>query len=299
MTRAAHGSERGRPSTAGRRLRELLQSDDVIVAPGVFDGLSARLVERAGFPVVYASGGAVARSTGLPDMGLVSAGEVAARLESIVDAVEIPVIADADSGYGNTLNVRRTVARFLKVGIAALHIEDQTVPKRCGHYEEKSLVTCEEMVQKLRAAHDVLGDSDVVLIARTDALAMEGFEAAVERGRRYMEAGADMLFVEAPRSESEIARLAEALPCPKLLNMFHGGKTPVLPLSRLGDLGYRLVIVPGDLQRAAIRAMEEALQLIRRDGSTEAMADRMASFAHREEIVRTDRYMELARAYAS
>ena len=285
-----------RPTT---RLRELMAAGEVVVAPGVFDGLGARLVEQAGFAAVYASGGAIARSGGVPDLGLLGVGEVVARLRPIVEAVSIPVIADADTGYGNALHVRRTVAAFEGAGVAALHIEDQGFPKRCGHLDGKTLVPVEEMEQKLRAAAEARGDPELVLIARTDAIAVEGLDAAIERARRYAAAGADVLFVEAPESEAQIEAIAERLPGPKLINMFAGGKTPLLPAARLGALGYRVVIIPSDLQRAAVHAMRETLDAIRRDGSSAAVAARMISFEQRETVVGTAEYLALGERYSS
>ena len=279
------------------RLRELLAGGEAIVAPGVFDALSARLVAQAGFPAVYASGGAIARSAGYPDLGLLGVGEVVDRLVPIVEAVDVPVIADADTGYGNALNVRRAVQAFERAGVAALHLEDQEFPKRCGHYDDKSLIPAEEMVQKLRAAREALTDTDLVLIARTDAIAVEGLDAAIERAERYGEAGADVLFVEAPESEAQIEAVAERLPGLKLINMFKGGKTPLVPLPRLGELGYRIVIIPSDLQRAAMFAMQQTLEAIRRDGSSAALADRMISFQDREAVVGTADYLALSERY--
>src|SRR5918994_1875273 len=238
-------------------LRQLLKGDDVVVAPGVYDGLSARLARHAGFAAVYATGGGIARSMGYPDLGLLGLSEVVERLAEIVEHAGVPVIADADTGYGNALNVRRAVREFERAGVAGLHLEDQTFPKRCGHYDDKSLVPVAEMVGKLRAARDAAGDADLVLIARTDAIAVEGLDAALERAHAYAEAGADVLFVEAPTSEAQIETIARRLPAPKLLNMFEGGKTPLVDLGRLRALGYRIVIIPSDLQRAAIRAMQD------------------------------------------
>ena len=276
-------------------LRQLLAGDDVVVAPGVYDGLSARLARHAGFAAVYATGGGIARSMGYPDLGLLGMTEVIDRLAGIVEHAGVPVIADADTGYGNALNVRRAVREFARAGVAALHLEDQTFPKRCGHLDDKSLVPTAEMVQKLRAARDAAGVADLVLIARTDAIAVEGLDAALARARAYAEAGADVLFVEAPTSEAQIETIARSLPGPKLLNMFEGGKTPLVPLARLRALGYRIVIIPSDLQRAAIRAMQEVLAAIQRDGNSRAVAGRMASFAEREAIVGTTDYLTLDR----
>jgi 2-methylisocitrate lyase-like PEP mutase family enzyme len=284
---------------ATTKLRQLLASGRTVVAPGVFDGLSARLAEQAGFAAVYASGGAVARSAGVPDLGLLSLAEIVARLEMIVDAVAVPVIADADTGYGNALNVQRAVRAFERSGVAALHLEDQTFPKKCGHYDDKGLVPVAEMAQKLKAARDALTDADFIVIARTDAIAVEGFAAALDRAAAYSEAGADVVFVEAPTTEEEIAAVARRFPGWKLINMFQGGKTPLLPVARLEALGYNIVIIPSDLQRAAIRAMQRALECMARDGSTAAMTADMASFKEREAVVDTPGYIARDKRYAS
>ncbi len=284
-----------RPTT---ELRRLVASDDALVAPGVYDGLSARLTVQAGFRVVYATGGGIARSMGYPDLGLLSMTEVVARLATIVEQAGVPVIADADTGYGNALNARRAVREFERAGVAALHLEDQTFPKRCGHYDDKSVVPVAEMTQKLMAARDALTDPDLVLIARTDARAVEGLDAAIERGLAYAEAGADVIFVEAPQTVDEIADIARRIPHPKLINMFQGGKTPLVPVDRLRALGYRIVIIPSDLQRAAIRAMEDVLAAIRRDGNSAAVVDRMATFKEREAVVGTEAYLATDKKFA-
>ena len=283
---------------ASTRLRELLRAGDVVVAPGVWDGLSARLVARAGFPAAYATGGGIARSMGYPDLGLLSLSEIASRLANIVEHAGVPVIADADTGYGNALNAQRAVREFERAGVAALHLEDQTFPKRCGHYDDKSVVPTAEMAQKLRAARDAMTDSDIVLIARTDALAVEGLDAAVERARAYAAAGADVIFIEAPVSVEQIEAIARRVPQPKLINMFQGGKTPLVPVPRLKALGYQIVIIPSDLQRAAIRAMDDVLAAIARDGSSVALAERMASFTEREAVVDTAAYLARDARYA-
>jgi 2-methylisocitrate lyase-like PEP mutase family enzyme len=272
---------------ASTRLRALLANGDAIVAPGVWDGLSARLVARAGFPAAYATGGGIARSMGYPDLGLLSLSEIVDRLANIVEHAGVPIIADADTGYGNALNTQRAVREFERAGVAALHLEDQTFPKRCGHYDDKSVISAMEMAQKLRAARDATADADLVLIARTDALAVEGLDAAIERAHVYAAAGADVIFVEAPASIEQIETIARRVPQPKLINMFQGGKTPFVPVSRLAALGYQIVIIPSDLQRAAIRAMDDVLAAIARDGSSAALADRMATFKEREDIVDT------------
>jgi 2-methylisocitrate lyase-like PEP mutase family enzyme len=284
---------------ATAKLRRIFTSGRIAVAPGAYDGLSARLVAQAGFPAVYASGGAIARSAGVPDLGLISMSAIVDRLAAMVDVVDVPVIADADTGYGNALNAQAAARAFERSGVAAFHLEDQTFPKKCGHYDDKCVVPTAEMVQKLKAVRDALHDSDFVVIARTDALAVEGFEAALDRAAAYIEAGADMIFVEAPTSETEIAEIAQRLPGLKLINMFAGGKTPLLPVSRLETLGYHAVIIPSDTQRAAIKAMQRVLAAISRDGSAASMAADMISFKQREIIVDTAAYVERDKRYAS
>jgi 2-methylisocitrate lyase-like PEP mutase family enzyme len=284
---------------ATTKLRSIFASGRIAVAPGAFDGLSARLVAQAGFPAVYASGGAMARSAGVPDLGLLSMNTIVDRLASMVDVVEVPIIADADTGYGNALNAQAAARAFERAGVAAFHLEDQTFPKKCGHYDDKSVVPTHEMVQKLKAVRDALHDADFIVIARTDALAVEGFDAAIDRAAAYLDAGADMIFVEAPTSEAEIAAIPKRLPGLKLINMFAGGKTPLIPVPRLEALGYHLVIIPSDAQRAAIKAMQRALAAIARDGSTASMAGDMVSFKERELIVDTAAYLDRDRLYAS
>lgn len=278
-----------------QRLRQLLAEANPIVAPGVFDGMSARLVEAAGFQVVYASGGAIARSTGYPDIGLLSLTEVTERIGSIVDVTSIPVIADADTGFGGSPNVQRTTRLFERIGVAGFHIEDQQFPKRCGHLDDKSLVTSTEMCHKIRVVKDTLQDPDFVVIARTDAIAVEGFQAAVDRAASYADAGADVIFVEAPETIEQIEQIAAAIPGPKLINMFYGGKTPLVPLDRLKELGYRIVIIPSDLQRAAIRAMQDALRAIKENGDSAVVSDHLATFKERELIVGPEQYLALDR----
>src|SRR6202007_1290381 len=212
---------------ATTKLREILKSGRIAVAPGAFAGLSARLVAQAGFPAVYASGGAIARSAGLPDLGLVPVDAIVDRLASMVDVVDIPIIAHADTGYGNALNAQAAARAFERAGVAAFHLEDQSFPKKCGHYDDKGVVPRAEMVAKLKAVRDALHDADFVVIARTDAIAVEGFAAAIDRASAYLEAGADMIFVEAPTSEQEMTEIARRLSGWKLINMFQGGKTPL------------------------------------------------------------------------
>ncbi|MEV5583762.1 oxaloacetate decarboxylase [Streptomyces parvus] len=283
-------TEPQRPTT---RLRRLIEGDGIHVAPGAYDGLSARLVEESGSELLYASGGAIARSCGIPDIGLLGLTEVAARIEQMADVTSLPVIADADTGFGNAVNAVRALALYERIGVAALHIEDQTFPKRCGHLDDKSLVPTDEMARKVRALAEARTDPDFVLIARTDAIATEGLDAAIERAHAYAEAGADVIFVEAPETVEQIEEIAARVPQPKLINMFHGGRTPLVPRDRLRELGYRLIIVPSDLQRAAITAIRRTLEAINRDGDSGAVREDLASFADRERIVRTAEYLAI------
>lgn len=280
-------------------LRRLMAEAAPVVAPGAYDGLSARLVERAGFRAVYATGGGIARSTAVPDLGLIGLPEIVSRLEEMVAAVSIPLIADADTGYGNALNAQQAARAFERAGVAGFHLEDQVFPKRCGHYDDKSVVPVKEMVGKLKAVRDALHDDDVVLIARTDGLAVEGYGPTIERCHAYMEAGADVIFVEAPTSVEQIEEIAKDLPYPKLINMFHGGKTPLVPADRLGELGYAVVIIPSDTQRAAIAAMERVLAAIRRDGHSGSLDGEMVTFREREEIIGTAEWLERDKRYAA
>ena len=280
------------------RLREMLNAGKTQLVPGVYDGLSARIAQAAGADLLYATGGGIARSTGIPDMGLINPVQITERLEQIVDAVDLPVIADFDTGYGNALNALHTLKGFERAGVAGFHIEDQVFPKRCGHLEGKTVVPAEELAVKIQAIKENQIAPDLVVIARTDALAVEGYEAAVARMHTYMEAGADVAFIEAPQSVEQIEQLSKDLPYPKLLNMFWGGKTPVVPRDKLEAWGFNLVIAPGDMQRAAMQAMRDAADAILSEGHTEALKDRMASFDDREEAINTAKYMELDARYA-
>lgn len=276
---------------ATSRLREMIDGAGIHTAPGAFDGLSARLVEQAGFELVYASGGAIARSCGVPDIGLLSFTEVTQHLAQMAEVTTVPIIADADTGFGNEVNAVRTIRTYERIGMAGLHIEDQTFPKRCGHLDDKTLVPIEEMLLKVGAMIAARTDPDFVVIARTDAIAVEGFDAAIERSRAYLAAGADMIFVEAPQSIEQIEAIAKAIEQPKLINMFAGGKTPMVPAQRLRELGYRLIIIPSDLQRATIASCQRTLEAIARDGDSSSLTEEMTSFAQREHIVRTADYL--------
>jgi carboxyvinyl-carboxyphosphonate phosphorylmutase len=258
------------PATDGAaRLRELLAGDGPIVAPGAYDALSARLIEAAGFPAVYMTGFGVTGSLlGRPDVGLTTMTEMVQAAARIRAAVDIPVIADADTGYGNALNVIRTVREYEAAGVAGIHLEDQVAPKRCGHLDGKQVVPAEAMVDRVRAAVAARRDPDFLLIARTDARAVEGLDAAIDRARRYRDAGADMLFVEALRDDAEIERVATTFAgTPLLFNWAEGGRTPPTSHERLRELGFQLVICPISALLAATQAVRSVLARIAADGT--------------------------------
>jgi 2-methylisocitrate lyase-like PEP mutase family enzyme len=279
-------------------LKQLFKRDRLLVAPGCFDGLSARLVEEAGFEAAYLSGGAVARSMGIPDIGLVTMSEVIDRAAQVVAAVKIPIIADADTGYGNAVNLVRSVREFERTGVAAIHIEDQITPKRCGHLDGKEVIPLAEMEKKLQAALASRSDPDFSIIARTDARGVHGFDDAIRRGRAFAELGVDAVFVEAPQSEAELEEIPRALVnVPLLVNVFKGGKTPMLPVERLQQMGYRIAIYPSETQRAAIHAMRQALGLLKREGTTEKMDDALTTFKERDKVVGLDEWQQLEKQY--
>ncbi|MBI4444868.1 MAG: isocitrate lyase/phosphoenolpyruvate mutase family protein [Acidobacteria bacterium] len=265
-------------------LRKLLAKPGILLAPGAFCALAARMVEQAGFEAIYASGAGVANSLlGEPDIGLVTMTEMLEQVRRMVAVTTVPLIVDVDTGYGNPINVYRTVREFEAVGAAAVQIEDQLMPKRCGHFEGKQLIPAGEMVAKLRAAQDARRNSDLVIIARTDARATLGVEAALERARLYLETGADLTFVEAPLSEEEL-RLVAALPGPQVANMVEDGKTPLLTAADLAALGFKLVIFPNTALRAAMRAMADVLERLRTEGGSAGFLDRLVSMAERNRI---------------
>jgi len=280
-----------------KQLRALLPKAGYTIVPGAYDTLTARLVQLAGFDAVYLTGGGYSRANGYPDVGLLTMTEVVEWISRTVEAVEIPVIADMDSGYGNALNVVRSVRQYEKTGVAAFHLEDQVSPKKCGHYEGKQLVSKAEMIGKIKAAVDARRDADMVIIARSDARAGEGLQSAIDRVNAYLEAGADVGFVEAPQSAEELAAAARQLIKPALANIFEGGKTPPLPARELEAMGYRIGIYPSQTHRAAIAAAKKVLAVLRRDGDTAAIEGELATFNDREEAVNARHWRELETKY--
>jgi 2-methylisocitrate lyase-like PEP mutase family enzyme len=284
--------------TPRQTLKELLKRNKLLIAPGCFDGISARLVQEAGFEAAYLSGGAVARSMGVPDIGLVTMSESIERAAQVVSAINIPVIADADTGYGNAVNLVRAVREFERAGAAAIHIEDQVTPKRCGHLDGKEVVSLAEMEKKLEAALATRTDPDFCIIARTDARGVNGFEDAIKRGKAFAKLGVDAIFVEAPQSEAELEEIPRRIPdVPLLVNVFKGGKTPMLQAERLEAMGYRIAIYPSETQRAAIYAMRRALALLKKDGTTESMDDALTTFKDRDKIIDLEGWQKIERIY--
>jgi 2-methylisocitrate lyase-like PEP mutase family enzyme len=242
-----------------KALRALLDTEALVIAPGAYDGLTAKLVAQAGFPAVYMTGAGTSVSHGYPDFGLLTMSEMVENAARIVRAVDVPVIADADTGYGNELNVFRTVQEYEGRGVAAIHIEDQVSPKRCGHLDDKEIVPRDDYLAKIRAAVAAKRDRDFMIIARTDARAIAGLDEAVARANAALQAGADMAFVEAPQTMEELAAVPRQVAGPCLLNVVRGGKTPDIDLQRAQAMGYRLAIVPGLLLKALIGACDEVL----------------------------------------
>lgn len=285
-----------RPATA---LRRLIEGDGIVVAPGVYDGLSARLARHAGFAAVYATGGGIARSMGYPDLGLLGMTEVVERVAAIVEHAGVPVIADADTGYGNALAVRRTVTLYESAGVAGLHIEDQVAPKRCGHLTGHQVIPLDEFAGKIRAAVEARSDPDLLIIARTDAISAHGCDEALRRGAAAVGAGADVLFVEAPRTEAEIQQIARAFDVPLLFNYVVGGRSPLPPFAHLRELGYAIILLPVDTLLVAARAMDAYLRELRATDEVVPAGDRAMSFAEFSALIGIDTQLELAERYAS
>ncbi|HEX3952897.1 MAG TPA: oxaloacetate decarboxylase [Stellaceae bacterium] len=286
--------------TVRQALRQIIARQAYTMVPGAYDTLTARLVEQAGFSAVYLTGGGYSRANGYPDIGLLTLSENVRFIGLTVEAVEIPVIADADTGNGNAINVIRTVREYEKSGVAAFHLEDQISPKKCGHYDGKEVISCAEMVGKIKAAVDTRRDADMVIIARSDARAIEGLNAAIDRVNAYLEAGADVGFVEAPQTVDELRIVGRSLTGPGLVNVFEGGKTPMLGAGELEEMGFRLGIYPSQTHRAAIRAAQRVLRAMQEDGDTRRVEADLATFQEREEAVGTanwraleDRYLRL------
>ena len=281
-------------------LKARLHRRPILLAPGVYDPLTARLAEGAGAEALYVSGAAVAYTRlGRPDIGLVTMTEMAETIALIHDRVALPLVVDADNGHGNALNMQRTVRLFERAGAGALQVEDQSYPKRCGHLSEKRLIPAAEMAGKIRAATDARASQDTLIIARTDAIAVEGLAAALDRANLYAEAGADVLFVEAPGSRDQLSAVATSLggKLPLMANMVEGGKTPVFSAPELEAIGYALVIFPGGIARAIAHAARDFYATLVQDGSTAAFRNRMFDFDALNEVIGTPEMLALGKSY--
>lgn len=282
-----------------RRLRALLAEPEIVVAPGCFDCITGRLVDAAGFPAVYVSGSGVSMSAlGAPDVGLLSFGEILDRVRRIADVVSIPVIADADTGYGGPLNVMRTVREFERAGVSALQIEDQVWPKKCGHEPGREIASADEMVGRIKAAVDARTEG-IVIVARTDARSTEGLSAAIDRARLYGEAGADVLFVESPESEAELDEVNRRLDKPTFANMVEGGRTPILPAPKLQELGFSIAIFPNSLTRLIGRTGAALMAELKETGTTAGMASQMLDHTGLWDLFDNKRWRALEDRYES
>ena len=271
-----------------------------LLVPGATHALSARIIADLGFEAVYLSGAGLTNTyLGLPDLGFISLNELAQHTATIRDAIEIPIIVDADTGFGNALNVRHSVRVLERAGANAIQLEDQIMPKRCGHFSGKAVLSAGEMVGKLKAAADARHSEDFLLIARTDAIAVEGFETAIERSQRYIEAGADLTFVEAPNSLEQLRQIPLLLPAPQVANMVIGGKTPILPQSELARTGFGLVLYANTALQGAIVGMQNALQALKTQGQLDESSGLVAAFAERQRLVQKPFFDALEKRYSS
>lgn len=281
--------------------KQRLQQNRIVLAPGVYDPLTALLVQQAGMEACYLSGASLAYTRfGRPDIGFLSLDDVVSVTSHIRERVDLPLIVDADTGFGNALNVRRTVQHLERAGASAIQLEDQSSPKRCGHLQGKSVISTQEMCGKIRAAVDARRDEDTVIIARTDAIATEGLDAAVERAARYAEAGADLLFVEAVRTREQMDVVQRELGqlCPLMANMVEGGMTPVKPAAELEEIGYRLVIFPGGTVRALAHTLQGYFASLHQHGTTAPWQDRMLGFDGLNAVIGTPEMLALGETYA-
>jgi 2-methylisocitrate lyase-like PEP mutase family enzyme len=287
-----------KPDRTTTRLKSLLARKESVVLPGAPNALFARVIEDIGFEAVYITGAGIANmSLGVPDIGLVTLTELADHVAAISEAVAVPVLADADTGFGNPVNIVRTVRVLERAGAAGIQIEDQVFPKKCGHFKGKDVVPLKEMVQKVKAAVDSRRDGDFQIVARTDARAVLGFEAALDRAHALIEAGADATFVEAPISVEELATIARTLPVPQVANMVFGGMTPPVPQRELAAMGFGAVLYANAALQAALKSVREVLSSLKSLGSLEEVQERLASFEERQQAVAKGRYDELEALY--
>jgi 2-methylisocitrate lyase-like PEP mutase family enzyme len=283
----------------GTALRRKVEARRGLMVPGAAHPLAARVIEQLGFEAVYLSGAGLTNTFyGLPDLGFVGLADIAQHTAAIRDAVALPIIVDADTGFGNALNVRHSVRTLERAGANAIQLEDQASPKKCGHFEGKAVVPLPEMVGKVRAAVDARLHPDFLVIARTDAASVEGIDAAIARAVAYAEAGADLTFVEAPESLEALRRIPREIACPQLVNVVIGGKTPTLPASEFAAMGFGLVLYANAALQGAVRGMQQALQALQQDGRLDESSGLVASFAERQALVRKSAFDDLERRYA-
>jgi methylisocitrate lyase len=284
--------------TPARVLRQRIERPEILIVPGAADALTARLIEQAGFEAVYATGAGISNTLlGMPDFGLATMTEIVEQVRRMTTVVTIPLIADADTGYGNPVNVVRTVREMERAGVAGIQLEDQVAPKKCGHFSGKEVVPAEEMVQKIRAACFARRDPDTVIIGRTDAIATDGLEEAIRRAKLYAEAGADVLFVEAPRTQADMQRIPREIATPLLFNMTEGAVTPLTSTSELQALGFRIVIFPNAALRVGMYAVRTMLAELRAAGTTAGVLDRMETWANRQQAVGLPEFQQLEQRF--
>jgi 2-methylisocitrate lyase-like PEP mutase family enzyme len=282
-----------------KRFRAALEARKALLVPGAANALTARVIEDAGFEAIYITGAGIANTLlGAPDIGLVTMTEIAGVTGTISEISDLPLVVDMDTGFGNALNTHRTVKVLERAGAAAVQIEDQVFPKKCGHFDGKGVIPTGEMVQKVRAASEARDDPNFLIIARTDARAIEGMDAALERAQRYIEAGADLTFVEAPTSVEEMRAITSALEVPQVANMVVGGRTPLLDQAALMEIGFSLILYANTPLQAAMRAMGDVLGALKRDGNLDAVRDKLAEFDERQRFVHKDAYDALEKRYA-
>ena len=279
-------------------LRQMMTGKQIVVAPGAHDALTAKIIEQVGFSAVYMTGyGQAASHLGKPDVGLLTLTEMVARASNIVEAVNVPVIADADTGFGNAVNVMRTVREYEKAGVAAIQLEDQVAPKKCGHMTGRQVVSKEEMVGKIKAAVDVRTDPDLMIIARTDARTVHGIGEALERAKAYEEAGADILFIESPESVEEMKQITTSFQVPVLANMVEGGRTPFLPADELWGIGYDLVIFPTASTYLVTKALTRLMTVLKDTGTTASLISEMITFEEFNDLIGLTKIRELENMY--
>lgn len=287
-----------RPVSRRKRLRSLVERGEAFIVPGVSNALGARLVEQAGFDAAYITGAGVANShLGMPDLGLLTLTELAEATARVADACDLPLVVDIDTGFGNAVNVHRTLRMMERAGASAVQIEDQDFPKKCGHFLGKQVIPLPEMLGKLRAALDARDDPDLLVIARTDAAAVTGMDDALERARAFIDAGADLVFVEAPRSRADIERIA-ALPAPKVMNIVIGGQTPMLSMADLNAMGFSIILYANACLQITISSIQELLGVLRSQGSLIGFENRLASFDERQKVLGMEAFAEMEKRYA-